>query len=121
MLKDSFGDAYSPSLKFDLAVPLPPGFGTPMLSKPSVLMTDGADNPWREVSDAIRPEDAPAPSFDHAQPISPIRDRDFKELADWFDREDMAEIEEDINHQLLMLFPEPCWEDNHFEFLREHL
>jgi hypothetical protein len=113
MLKDSFGEFYS-SLKLDQTVPL----DVPILPLKSFLTADTvADNPWRDVSQVLRAEDIPLPEFEHAQPVSAIRDRDLKELSDWFDREDVAEIEEDLNRHLLMLFPEPCWEDQISEFL----
>jgi hypothetical protein len=113
MLKDSFGEFYS-SLKLDQVVPL----DAPMPPLSSFLTADlGVENPWRDVGRVLRREELPLPEFEHAQPVSAIRDRDLKELSDWFDREDMSEIEGDLNRHLLMLFPEPCWEDQISEFL----
>lgn len=57
----------------------------------------------------------------HAAPLMPLRDRDLKALDGWFDLEEIAEIEADIAHNLSRLFPEPCWEDNPFDFLAEFL
>jgi hypothetical protein len=57
----------------------------------------------------------------HAAPLSPLRERDWQALSDLFQREDMLQIEADIADRLLHLLPEPCWEDNPFEFIREFL
>lgn len=57
----------------------------------------------------------------HAAPLSPLRERDDQALAALFVRDDIRELEADIDHQLLRLFPEPCWEDELFEFLQEFL
>ena len=47
----------------------------------------------------------------------PLRDRDLRELADWFARADMPDVEEDINKTLVYLFPEPCWDED-WAFIR---
>jgi hypothetical protein len=57
----------------------------------------------------------------HAAPLSPLRERDSKVLSDWFQRDDMVEIEADIASCLLRLLPEPCWEEDPFEFVRDFL
>jgi hypothetical protein len=51
----------------------------------------------------------------------PLREQDLKVLRNWFNREEMFQIETDIMQNLLYLFPEPCWEEDPFEFLREFL
>ncbi|MFB2923181.1 MULTISPECIES: hypothetical protein [Aerosakkonema] len=53
--------------------------------------------------------------------LTSLREGDTKALAALFDREDSDEIETDISKYLLLLWPEPCWEDNPFDFLREYL
>ncbi|MBD2663308.1 hypothetical protein B6N60_03181 [Richelia sinica FACHB-800] len=53
--------------------------------------------------------------------ITSLKDRDWEALTALFDRDDGDEIEADITSKLLFLIPEPCWEDNPFEFLREYL
>lgn len=53
--------------------------------------------------------------------ISPLRDRDLKVLIDWFTPEGIGDIEVDICHYLQQLMPEPCWEDDPFDFLEEYL
>lgn len=57
----------------------------------------------------------------YAAPLAPLRERDIQALDAMFDRNDMADIETDVIHNLLSLWPEPCWEDDPFEFLREYL
>lgn len=56
----------------------------------------------------------------HAAPLKSLHQRDFHILADLFERKDIEEIESNINTILLILWPEPCWEDNLLEFLREY-
>ncbi|UZQ56162.1 hypothetical protein OOK60_08960 [Trichothermofontia sichuanensis B231] len=53
--------------------------------------------------------------------IAPLRDRDIKALDTLFHYDGIEEVEADIAQVLLTLFPEPCWEDDPFEFLREYL
>lgn len=59
--------------------------------------------------------------FGYAAPLSPLRERDEVALDDLFRREDMVAIETDISSCLLKLMPEPCWDDDPFEFIREFL
>ena len=47
-----------------------------------------------------------------AAPIAPLRDRDLLQLTRWFAREDMPDVEEDINKTLIYLFPEPYWDED---------
>jgi hypothetical protein len=53
--------------------------------------------------------------------LNSLRERDWEALTSLFDRDDSDEIEEEIKRKLVWLVPEPCWEDNPFEFLREFL
>lgn len=57
----------------------------------------------------------------YAEPLSPLRHRDVKALTDLFQRDDIYAIEVDISQILLRLLPEPCWEDEPFEFLKDFL
>jgi hypothetical protein len=50
-----------------------------------------------------------------------MKERDWKAMAELFDTEDGDEIEADINGKLWTVIPEPCWEDDIFDFLREYL
>lgn len=63
----------------------------------------------------------PEPTSAHAAPLSPLRERDIQALSAWFDRDDMAAIEADVDRCLLVLWPAPCWEDDPLEFLQEFL
>ena len=76
-------------------------------------------NPWRYAK-SINRKPSPSLPVDHAAPISPLRDRDLEIMAEWFDREDMPEIEDEVNFHLGMMYPEPLWDDG-LSFLREHL
>ena len=57
----------------------------------------------------------------HAPPLMPLKERDFKALAKLFDRPDSIEIENDINNTLDLMVPEPSWDEDPYEFLREYL
>ncbi|MCG6134142.1 MAG: hypothetical protein MET45_05695 [Nostoc sp. LLA-1] len=57
----------------------------------------------------------------YAPPFTSLRERDWKAMTELFDREDSDDIEADIRSNLLWLTPEPCWEDDPFDFLREYL
>ncbi len=50
-----------------------------------------------------------------------LRRRDWHELAAMFDLEDINDIEADILSHLDRLWPEPCWEEDPFDFLRDYL
>ncbi|MEA5572342.1 hypothetical protein [Calothrix sp. UHCC 0171] len=63
----------------------------------------------------------------HAPPIAPLKERDWKELILLFDRQDSDAIEADVVNKLKMLYPEPSWDEELFfeqeiyEFLEEYL
>jgi hypothetical protein len=57
----------------------------------------------------------------YAPVLTSLRERDWKILIELFERHDSDEIEADINTNLLLRMPEPCWEDDPFDFLREYL
>jgi hypothetical protein len=54
-------------------------------------------------------------------PLIPLTERDCKAMAELFDRGDCDEIENDINRKLQNIYPEPCWEDDPYDFLKEYL
>jgi len=56
-----------------------------------------------------------------AGPLSPLRERDLKALSDFFLRDDIYAVEADVKQRLLLLLPEPCWEESVFDFLQEFL
>lgn len=71
---------------------------------------------------SIRQEKASSASIEHyADPLSPLKQRDLTALAALFQREDIYTIEVDISYVLLRLLPEPCWEEDPFEFLKDFL
>ncbi|MFB2839090.1 hypothetical protein [Floridanema evergladense] len=57
----------------------------------------------------------------HAAPLSSLRERDLQALAEVFEPENAAEVEAELNHYLNLMCPAPCWEEDHFDFLREYL
>ena len=72
--------------------------------------------------DSLKAGSAPvleAPSA--TAPLLPLRDRDEHVLLELFDQEGIEAIEEDIVRNLQIRCPEPCWEDDSLEFLRDYL
>ncbi|MGD1912259.1 MAG: hypothetical protein ACFB2X_15805 [Rivularia sp. (in: cyanobacteria)] len=63
----------------------------------------------------------PKKSEVHAPPLTEFNERDWKVLVKLFDRKDSDEIEEDINKILSWMVPEPAWEDEPLDFLKEYL
>ncbi len=57
----------------------------------------------------------------HAPPLAEFNQRDWKILLELFDRKDSDEIEDDINTTLSWMVPEPAWEDEPLDFLKEYL
>jgi len=57
----------------------------------------------------------------YAAPLMSLHDRDINALTGLFEREDINEIEADIQKILHWLWPEPCWEEDPFDFLHEYL
>ncbi|MEM9265301.1 MAG: hypothetical protein AAGA46_07230 [Cyanobacteria bacterium P01_F01_bin.13] len=80
--------------------------------------------PWRvpsrgynqppEINSLLRP-------LVFAEPLAPLRQRDEKALEEVFDDAQVEEIVTDICTRLRQLYPEPCWEDDPFEFLQGYL
>jgi hypothetical protein len=66
-------------------------------------------------------------SLNHLEPDSPaelstpFRKRDEQVLTELFHQEGIEAIEQDIACNLLWRCPEPCWEDDPFEFLQDFL
>lgn len=56
-----------------------------------------------------------------ANPMEPLRDRDRVALTGFFAHDQMVTIEADILQRLSCLVPEPPWEVEPYEFLREFL
>ncbi|XWK86050.1 MAG: hypothetical protein U7127_17710 [Phormidium sp.] len=57
----------------------------------------------------------------HAPPLSSLRERDLQALAEMFEPEDAAEVEAELAHYLNLMCPEPCWEEDPFDFLHDYL
>ena len=58
---------------------------------------------------------------EYAAPLMPLQSRDRLILIDWFNRKDMSVIHLDITTHLAKLVPEPCWEEEIYDFLSEYL
>ncbi|MFB2878074.1 hypothetical protein [Floridanema aerugineum] len=57
----------------------------------------------------------------HAAPLSSLRERDLQALTEMFEPEDAAEVEAELAHYLNLMCPEPCWEEDPFDFLCDYL
>lgn len=53
----------------------------------------------------------------HASPLAPLRVRDSHALNEMFEHDRLQEITLDIHRYLARTYPEPCWEDDPYEFL----
>ncbi|MGI0486815.1 hypothetical protein ACN4EK_15345 [Pantanalinema rosaneae CENA516] len=71
----------------------------------------------REFFQAKPPERIPI----HAEPLSPLRERDLAAMQALFQVNNIGEIEADITQMLLKLWPEPCWDDSPLDFLKDYL
>jgi hypothetical protein len=59
--------------------------------------------------------------YSGAAPLMPLRTRDLAVLEDLFQQEKIDEVEAEILRILFFLHPEPCWEDDPLDFLKEYL
>ncbi|WP_035991828.1 hypothetical protein [Leptolyngbya sp. KIOST-1] len=77
----------------------------------------------RELSEAVAasPYSLAEAAPQLANPLAPLRDRDRQALGDMFSHDQMTVIEADILNRLNHLVPEPIWEVEPYEFLREFL
>ena len=57
----------------------------------------------------------------HAEPLSPLRQRDEHALGVIFNDTQIEEIFSDVCFRLRQLYPEPCWDDDSFDFLKRYL
>ncbi|MBT9315216.1 hypothetical protein IXB50_07240 [Leptothoe spongobia TAU-MAC 1115] len=57
----------------------------------------------------------------HAEPLAPLRQRDQQALEEIFDDTQVEDIVADICMRLKQLCPEPCWDDDPFEFLKGYV
>ena len=57
----------------------------------------------------------------HAEPLAPLRQRDEHALEEIFDDIQVGEILADVCLRLRQLYPEPCWEDDPFDFLQGYV
>lgn len=57
----------------------------------------------------------------YSSPLSALRERDVHALVDIFADEHLPEVEADIHQYLGRLYPEPCWEVEPYEFLKDLL
>ncbi|MBE9065412.1 hypothetical protein IQ260_01960 [Leptolyngbya cf. ectocarpi LEGE 11479] len=57
----------------------------------------------------------------HAEPLAPLRQRDEQALEDVFEDTQVEDIIADICTRLKQLHPEPCWDDDPFNFLSGYL
>ncbi|MEL6135908.1 MAG: hypothetical protein AAFR42_00640 [Cyanobacteria bacterium J06628_6] len=61
------------------------------------------------------------PTQFYAEPLAPLRDRDEAALDDIFQSEDVEEAVSDVQARLQQIYPEPCWEDEPYDFLHGYI
>lgn len=57
----------------------------------------------------------------HASPLAPLRTRDSQALDDLFDVDNLQEMTLDVHRYLARTYPEPCWEDEPYDFLNGYI
>ncbi|MEM0979783.1 MAG: hypothetical protein AAGH78_05860 [Cyanobacteria bacterium P01_H01_bin.58] len=60
-------------------------------------------------------------SVGHASPLAPLRQQDSQALGELFEAEHIQEITLDVHRYLARMYPEPCWEDEPYEFLHGYV
>ena len=75
------------------------------------------------VSEADNSKDQELPIIPrlYAEPIAPLRDRDEIALTEIFTTDQIEDALNDVQDRLSHLYPEPCWEDDPYEFLHGYL
>ncbi|MGD1943320.1 MAG: hypothetical protein ACFB0G_18650 [Leptolyngbyaceae cyanobacterium] len=64
---------------------------------------------------------SPSLGVSHASPIAPLRARDSAALAEMFNSDCLPDLTLDIHRYLARTYPEPCWEDEPYEFLNGYV
>ncbi|MEM7062799.1 MAG: hypothetical protein AAF572_06515 [Cyanobacteria bacterium P01_B01_bin.77] len=78
---------------------------------------------WRGEQYEYQPESNLLPSTlaFHAEPLAPLRQRDEQALDEIFEDTQIEAMIADICNRLKQLYPEPCWDDDPFDFLSGYL
>lgn len=78
---------------------------------------------WHSERREYQPENSSlmSPLAFHAEPLAPLRQRDEQALEAVFEEPQMEDIIADICARLKQLDPEPCWDDEPFDFLSRYL
>lgn len=64
---------------------------------------------------------SPSLEVHHASPLAQMRDGDSEALDAFFDTDRIQDITLDVHRYLARMYPEPCWEDEPFEFLHGYI
>jgi hypothetical protein len=96
-------------------------FGESLANSLSTGQSVGLPSKYFEADRGYLPPAPTARIDSFAAPLAPMRERDLKIMESWFNHSNMNQIEADFTHYLLQLWPEPCWEDEIFDFLGEFL
>jgi hypothetical protein len=67
------------------------------------------------------PTTSPSLAIGHADPLAPLRPGDSAALEDLFVSDRIQEITLDVLQYLARTYPEPCWEDEPYEFLHGYV
>jgi len=89
----------------------------------STQASSAANPPAHELLDSghARSGESPLPLQPTPVQTIPLRGRDLQVLTELFNQTEIEAIESDILQNLDWRCPEPCWEDDPFDFLREYL
>lgn len=88
---------------------------------------DSNQEPWHHSWHSERYDYQPesnsllSPLAFYADPLAPLRQRDEQALEEVFEDTQVEEIIADIRTRLKQLQPEPCWDDDPFDFLSGYL
>lgn len=86
--------------------------------------TETSPAPWQAHSLRTHPPEISSllrPLTFHAEPLAPLRQSDEQALEDMFDHGQVEDMVSDICDRLKHLHPEPCWDDDPFDFLNGYL
>lgn len=111
-------DSFHPTAQSLISINQNPSF--PSLVKPvqepwGRSWQSGSYNSQPELNALLRP------LMFHAEPLAPLRQRDERALEDIFDDTEIEDVLTDVCLRLRQLYPEPCWEDDPFDFLQGYM
>ncbi|MEL6384022.1 MAG: hypothetical protein AAFQ89_16530 [Cyanobacteria bacterium J06626_18] len=90
-----------------------PAFWRGAPSHPEEFHLRASNSPFARRSERT----SPSLQVHHATPLAPLRDQDSEKLEALFEGEQIQDIVLDVHRYIARVYPEPCWEDEPYEFL----